>query len=478
MRLVPRSLFSRLVLVLMAGLLVAQGLSLALHAHERGRLLAQASGAQSALRIADIVKVLDPLTADARRRMVSILSAPPLTIVLGGTSRSAAADGGEYGARAVFFERMLARYLGAAHPVSVSVADAPPWKAAKMHSFGGPGMHGAWMEGAGERGSSGHMLSFVARVRLSDGTSVVFDSRQPQETLTWPYRLIGSLAILLAAVIALSLIAVRWATRPLKTLAEAADELGRDIHRPPLPETGPTEVRRAARAFNAMQAKLAGLLRERTDMLAAMSHDLKTPITRLRLRAELLDDPELKARFGADFEELEVMVSRTLDFVRGLGSDEPAQPVDMNALLHSAQADMQETGKDVALEGAALAPYVGRALALKRCITNLVDNAVRYGGSARISVEDDERALRIRISDAGPGIPAADLERVFEPFVRLDRSRNRETGGTGLGLSIARSIVNAHGGTLTLANRGEGGLEATLTLPRTRHRTAPKLART
>jgi signal transduction histidine kinase len=133
---------------------------------------------------------------------------------------------------------------------------------------------------------------------------------------------------------------------------------------------------------------------------------------------------------------------------------------------------MQETGNDVALEGAALAPYVGRALALKRCITNLVDNAVRYGGSARIAVEDDQGTLRIRIADGGPGIPAADLERVFDPFVRLDRSRNRETGGTGLGLSIARSIVNAHGGTLTLANRHAGGLEATLTLPRTRHRTA------
>lgn len=471
MRLVPRSLFSRLVLVLMAGLLVAQGLSLALHAHERGRLLAQASGAQSAQRIADIVKVLDPLTADERRRMVAILSAPPLTIALGARPRAAAPDDGEYGARGVFFERMLARYLGPAHPVSVSVAEALPWKAAKMHAYGGPGMHGAWMDA--ERGNSGHMLSFVAEVALSDGTSVVFDSRQPQETLTWPYRLIGSLAILLAAVIALSLIAVRWATRPLKTLADAADELGRDIHRPPLPETGPVEVERAARAFNAMQAKLAGLLRERTDMLAAMSHDLKTPITRLRLRAELLDDPDLKARFGADFEELETMVSRTLDFVRGLGSDETPQPVDMNALLQSVQADMQETGNDVALEGTALAPYVGRALALKRCITNLVDNAVRYGGSARIRVEDDAGALRIRISDDGPGIPAADLERVFDPFVRLDRSRNRETGGTGLGLSIARSIVNAHGGTLTLANRREGGLEATLTLPRTRHRAAP-----
>lgn len=473
MRLVPRSLFSRLVLVLMAGLLVAQGLSLALHAHERGRLLAQASGAQSAQRIADIVKVLDPLNPDERRRMVAILSAFPLTIALGGAPRAAARDDSEFGARGAFFERMLARYLGPAHPVSVSVAEALPWKAGKMHAFGGPGMHGAWMEAAGERGNGGHMLSFVAEVGLSDGTRVVFDSRQPQETLTWPYRLLGSLAILFVAVIALSLIAVRWATRPLKTLADAADELGRDIHRPPLPETGPTEVERAARAFNAMQARLASLLRERTDMLAAMSHDLKTPITRLRLRAELLDDADLKARFGADFEELDAMVSRTLDFVRGLGSDEPPQPIDMNALLQSVQADMQETGHDVALEGAARAPYTGRALALKRCIANLVDNAVRYGGPTRIAVEDDEDALRIRIADSGPGIPAADLERVFDPFVRLDRSRNRDTGGTGLGLSIARSIANAHGGTLALANRPEGGLESTLTLPRTRHETAP-----
>jgi signal transduction histidine kinase len=474
MRFVPRSLFTRLVLVLMAGLLVAQGLSLAIHTHERGRLLAQASGVQSAQRIADIVKVLDPLTPEERRKMVSILSAPPLTISLAAAPATVPLTDADSRARGAFFERMLARHVGSAHPVSVSVTEALPWKGAgKMRAFEGTGMRGAGMGGAGGPHMPGQAaFAFIARVGLSDGTTVVFDSRQPEATLTWPYRLIGSLAILLAAVIALSLLAVRWATRPLKTLADAADELGRDIHRPPLPETGPTEVERAARAFNAMQAKLASLLRERTDMLAAISHDLKTPITRLRLRAELLDDPDLKARFGADFEELEVMVSRTLDFVRGLGSDEPPQPVDMNALLQSVQADMQETGNDVALEGAALAPYVGRALALKRCITNLVDNAVRYGGSARIAVEDDQGTLRIRIADGGPGIPAADLERVFDPFVRLDRSRNRETGGTGLGLSIARSIVNAHGGTLTLANRHAGGLEATLTLPRTRHRTA------
>jgi signal transduction histidine kinase len=468
MRLVPRSLFSRLVLVLMSGLLVAQLLSLAMHAHERGRLIARASGVQSAQRITDIVKVLEPLAPEARRKMVSILSAPPLTISLAGAPPARLETDAESRTRGAFFEAMLRRYLGAAHPVSVTVTEAPPWKAAaKMQAFEGRGMRGGWMGGGEGLHYAAHPgISFIARVTLADGSAVVFDSRQPEETLDWPYRMLGSLAILLVAVIGLSLVAVRWATRPLKTLADAADELGRNIHRPPLAESGPVEVERAARAFNAMQAKLIGYLEERTRMLGAMSHDLKTPITRLKLRAEMLHDAELKSKFGKDLDEMEAMVGRTLDFVRGVNSEEPLQPVDVNALVESLQADLREMGHTVELEGAARAPYAARPQALKRCLANLLDNAVRYGHSAHVTIDDGDDRLRIRIADRGRGIPVAALERVFEPFYRVEESRSRETGGTGLGLSIARSIAETHGGTLTLANRPEGGLEATLTLPR------------
>jgi signal transduction histidine kinase len=284
--------------------------------------------------------------------------------------------------------------------------------------------------------------------------------------VSWPYRLLLSLVELLAVVFAVTLFAVRWVTRPLKTLAEAAQNLGEDINRPPLDEQGPLEVSRAAHAFNTMQQKLVKFISDRTRIFTAMSHDLKTPITRLRLRTEMLDDAELRAKFANDLQEMEAMVGAALDFMRGLDHQEPVRPVDVMALLESLQADAREIGSDVRIEGAVRAPYHGHAQALKRCLSNLIDNAVKYGKSATISVEDSAGQLRICVRDEGPGIPEAELERVFDPFYRLEGSRSRSTGGTGLGLTIARNIAQAHGGELVLRNRPAGGLEAVLTLPR------------
>jgi signal transduction histidine kinase len=328
-------------------------------------------------------------------------------------------------------------------------------------------MHGDWTPPwAAMHGASQPGLSFVAQVRLSDGELVTFDARQPAQTTGWPYRLLLSLAVLLAAVVAVSLVAVRWTTRPLNALADAAGELGKNINRPPLPEKGPEEVRRAAQAFNTMQARLIGYIRERTALLAAMSHDLKTPITRLRLRSELLGDPQMKEKFTKDLDEMESLVGATLDFLHGQESGEPVKPVDIMALLESLQADMAEMGGPARIEGSALKPYPGRPQALKRCLANVFENAVKYGKSARVIVDDNADRLQIRVHDEGPGIPQAELKKVFEPFYRAENSRSRETGGTGLGLTIARGIAEAHGGRLSLRNREEGGLEATLELPR------------
>jgi signal transduction histidine kinase len=461
---VPRSLFSRLVAVLLAGLLVAQVLSLALHAHDRGILLSQASGLQSAQRIADIVRVLEPLAPAERAKMVRLLSAPPLLISIGASSSSVpAGDAATNGARAAMFATMVQRYLDEEWPVSVSLIDHPAAQAPMpMHPF----MHGAGMDRPDMRARMQGGIAFVATVRLHDGTPVTFDARQPPETAGWPLRLVGSLVILLVTVVALSLIAVRWATRPLAALAEAADELGKDINRRPLPESGPLEVQRAARAFNAMQARLAGYVRDRTRILAAMSHDLKTPITRLRLRAELLDDAVVRSKFENDLREMETMVAGTLDFMKGLEDPEAAQPIDVDALLHSIVSDLRETGACAEIEGAVRGPYRGKPQALKRCVSNLAENAVKYGKCARIAIDDAADKLTVYVRDEGPGIPNDLLERVFDPFYRLEPSRSRATGGTGLGLSIARAIAEAHGGSVALRNRPEGGLEAILTLPR------------
>jgi len=469
MSLVPRSLFSRLVLVLLTGLIIAQLLSFAIHMHERSELLSQSSGMQSAQRIADIVRLLETLSPEERRRIVQVLSAPPLTISLDQAPLVEGEGDPEKGARGALFGAMLRRFLGDSRPVVVAVAEGAPIVPGAMRGFKGSEMHRAWMPPMAAGPFSGQAgFSFLAQVRLQDGSLVTFDSRLAQETASWPYRLLLSLAVLLAAVVAVSLVAVRWATRPLNALADAAGQLGKDINRPPLPEKGPQEVRRAAQAFNTMQARLIGYIRERTALLAAMSHDLKTPITRLRLRSELLEDPQQRAKFVKDLDEMEAMVRDTLAFLGGLESGEPVKPVDIMALLESLQADMAEMGGRVEINGASLKPYPGRPQALRRCLTNLLDNAVKYGKSAVVVVGDNDTRLEIRIQDEGPGLPQAELEKVFEPFYRVEGSRSRETGGTGLGLAIAKKIAEDHGGRLSLRNRDRGGLEASLLLPRSR----------
>jgi len=473
MRWLPRSLFSRMVLILLSGLVVAQLLSFAIHWQERGQLMLRTSGMRSAQRIADIVKLLDPLAPAERARIAAVIDSPALRISITQPPLAAAQGVDDKAEQAARFTALLRRFLPDEWPLVVNVTSAPPpWALAR----GGPGA--GPMAGPGTMGGPGKMygamgpagapggISFVVQARLRDGTLVTFDSRPPLDTTGWPYRLFLSLGVLLVAVVAITLVAVRWVTRPLKTLAEAADTLGADIDRPPLDENGPLEVSRAARAFNTMQQRLATFIRDRTRVLAAMSHDLKTPITRLRLRAELLDDAQLQAKFIGDLEEMESMVGATLDFMRGLESREPAQPLDIMAMLESLQEDAQELGGKVAIEGGAQRPYHGHPQALKRCLANLIGNAVQYGKAATIRVTDTADRLQIFIRDEGPGIPESELERVFEPFHRLEASRSRDTGGTGLGLSIARNVARAHGGDIVLRNVPEGGLEAMLTLPR------------
>lgn len=283
-----------------------------------------------------------------------------------------------------------------------------------------------------------------------------------------PSRFWLHLGLTFTAVISVALIAVRLVTRPIKKLADAAEAFGRDLDAPPLVEQGPAETRRAAEAFNRMQERLRRLIAERSRALAAVSHDLRTPLTRLRLRAELVADETLRAQINADIDDMQAMVEATLHYLRGLGESEPVQSIDIEALLHSLVADEQALGRAVDFAGGKAAPYPGRISALKRALANLIDNAVKYGHAAHLLVVDAPDALRIVVADDGPGIPSADLERVVEPYVRLETSRSRATGGVGLGLAVTRDAVRLHGGELVLENRAEGGLRATLLLPRTK----------
>ena len=473
MRLVPRSLFGRLVVAVLSVLVVAQLASLGLHMHERGELLLQASGLRAAQRIADIVKLFETVDPRDRTHIAKVLSAPPTRVTVSQSPPAEAGDSNE-GPRAALFAALLRRFLGEERPLRVQVSESASATSSisPMTGFGKGRMEGGppFGPGPGMGPRMAHLnrpaASLHAQVRLRDGSWVTVETRQPVQSSNWPLRLVTSVLILLLAAVAASLIAVRWAIRPLNTLAAAAEELGRNVNRPPMPETGPMEVARAARAFNTMQSRLSDFLRGRTHLLAAMSHDLKTPITRLRLRSELLEDAKTRERYAQDLQELESMVGSTLDFLRGIGDEEPAKAFDVMAMLESLQADLEEAGARVMLEGHTDKPYVGQRQALRRCLSNLLDNAIQYGERAHVVVNDDSSRLVIRVQDQGPGMPAEELERVFEPFYRVESSRSRETGGTGLGLAIARQIARAHGGDVTLANCSAGGLEATVALPR------------
>ena len=308
----------------------------------------------------------------------------------------------------------------------------------------------------------------VISLTLRDGTPLRLILR-PQPELSWTrphssrwllYAIFFPVCLgLLAYVVA------RMATRPLNQLAQAATELGGDINRPPLVERGPAEVRDAAAAFNAMQARIRRYVEERTEMLAAIAHDLQTPLTRLRLRLEKVNDTELRDKLVDDLASMQIMIREGLDLATSIDAGGLMQLVDVDSLLSSVCADAVDAGHEVTLVGQTGVSIPAIPGALQRCLTNLIDNAVKYGGYARVTAGCEAGNVVIRVADGGPGIPEAQMERVFDPFYRLETSRSRETGGSGLGLTIARNIAHKHGGTLTLRNKPGGGLECLLVLP-------------
>jgi signal transduction histidine kinase len=289
----------------------------------------------------------------------------------------------------------------------------------------------------------------------------------PPEPRPFGRALFISLALSTAAMLVAALLVARRIVRPMRALADAAVKVGRGETIGPLPETGPDEARRSARAFNEMRERLDRFVRDRTQMLAAISHDLRTPITSLRLRAELLDDPEMRERMIETIEEMQNMTEATLAFVRADQAEEETKPIELAALVDSLADDLVELGNKVEVIEEARPVVRGRSVALRRAIRNIIENAVRYGEVARVTVTADpaQAEAHIVVEDDGPGLPDEDLERVFEPFVRGETSRSRETGGLGLGLAIARSIMRSHGGDVRLENRDGKGLRAVLTLP-------------
>jgi len=275
----------------------------------------------------------------------------------------------------------------------------------------------------------------------------------------------SSIALLIGMVLLCWFVIKRLAL-PLDAFAKTTKQFGVDVNAPPMAITGPPEMQEAIKAFNEMQSRIRRLLNDRTQMLAAISHDLRTPITRLQLRAEYLTDVDQQQKAIADLKEMEMMITSILSFARDYVRSEPTERFDMNALLNSICDEQADVGNDVTYESIdKRVPFSGRVSALKRALTNLIENAVKYGDKASVTLREKDNQLQIKIVDHGPGIPENEMEKVFSPFYRIDTSRSLQKSGTGLGLAVARDIIRAHGGEINLYNNKPEGLVVLVTLP-------------
>ncbi|MBT2339326.1 MULTISPECIES: ATP-binding protein [Pseudomonas] len=306
---------------------------------------------------------------------------------------------------------------------------------------------------------------YAALIELSDHSWVMFSMPARNWGLEEWQRNLIIMALILLSTVVVALVATRHLAAPLERFAEGARRFGMDHQAPPIAVIGPYEIRQAILAFNAMQAQLKHFIEDRTQMLAAISHDLRAPLTRMRLRGEFIDDAEQQSRLFRDVDEMQAMVNSALAFFRDDARLEQATAFDLAELLHTVVDDFKDAGSEVAFDGAQRLVYVGRPIGIKRALVNLIDNALKYGGEPAVQLKAWVDHVEIRILDRGPGIAAEYQEQVFAPFFRLESSRNKNTGGVGLGLSAARATVLEHGGTLTLSNRREGGLEARVSLP-------------
>lgn len=274
-----------------------------------------------------------------------------------------------------------------------------------------------------------------------------------------------STSLMALGVILMSLLMASWLTRPLHRIADAVSRLSPDHPASSVPETGPKEVRQLAIAFNDMHRRLSDLILRRTRSLAAVSHDLRTPLTRLKLRLNDVDTPPLQRAMASDIDDMEQMIEATLSYLKGDETSEPLRPIDLVALLETIIDDARDAGRDAGLDAPAHVVVNARLMGLKRAFSNLIGNALRFGAQVKASVTTTGDAIVVSIDDNGPGIPEDKLAVVMEPFVRLEDSRNTETGGVGLGLTIAKTHIEANGGSLVLRNRPEGGLSAVIRLP-------------
>ncbi|BBU53882.1 ATP-binding protein [Mameliella alba] len=450
------SLRAQLILLIVGALIVAQTISLFLFVDERSLAIRAALGFEAAGRAANVARLLEEAPQDLQASILRAANSPLVRFELSDAPNVTEPDHHH----AAHIEARVRALLGDGYSGDIRVnlreIETPvlplPNLSPEMAE-----MHRSMMQ------SQMAAVEMTLSIAVAGGQWLNVGTRFERPPLQWP--VLSTFTFALTA--ALILVSVCWflltrLTGPLRRLSGAADRLGRGEDAVPLPEVGPTEVEDLTRAFNRMQDRLTRFVADRTRVLAAVGHDLRSPLTALRVRAELVEDEETRESLIESIEEMQVMAEATLNFAEDLTSAEEPQTVEIGGFLAALAEDMVEP---VDLAGGDPLRVRVRPVAFRRAIRNLVENALRYGGSATIDWRLEGENLVISILDTGPGIPAGKLEQVFDPFFRLEESRSLETGGHGLGLSIARSIVRAHGGEIHLENRQQGGLAAHVQVP-------------
>ena len=457
--LMPRSVGGQLLALLLLALAITQGLSLILLTGERNLAVRAALGLEAAGRAANVALLLEAAPTALQGSILASADSPLVRFALEATPQTPHSS-----FEAVAMVARMRQILGDARDIRAEVhglAGPPPELPEGLPDAMRP-MHRAMMAARPEP------VELTLSIRLEGGNWLNVRTMFQRPGVQWSPRALLPLVLMLAAVALVAGVTARRIVGPMRALAAGAERLGRGLDAAPLALTGPTEVQEATQAFNRMQARLTRLIAERTRMLAALSHDLRSPLTAMRLRVELLAEDEDSTRLKALVEEMQAMVEQTLDFARAAAQGaaaqgEAVQEVDLAALLRDLVAD---AGAGHATLTAPESVFLTlRPTAIRRALRNLIDNALRYGTRAEVALVRQGGEAVITIADHGPGLPEDQLEAVFEPFVRGEASRSRATGGVGLGLAIARSIARAQGGEVTLANRPEGGLLATLRLP-------------
>lgn len=444
----PGSLFGRLLVSLSLVLVGAQLLSFSvLNQHLDGELFGQRAKVVEA-RIAESVKQLEGSLPSQQSMLAAQLGDPAFRIRLTPQRQDWSPPSSRQQAEP------YCRELG--ERLSAQAGDDRVWQVEWMY----------FIPQAGRPGPGGvdARVSISAQTQLRNGVWASFQFPKPGDTVP-ARRVFLAMGLLLTATILIVALTVALVLRPLVTLKHHAEALGQDINALPLPTRGVRELAAAAGALNAMQAQLQKLFYDRTRMLSAISHDFKTPLTRLKLRLEFIHDKTQRDKLEADITAMESLVEEALSFLRSEYSQEAPETVDLNRLLRKLAAQRADCRQAVVFQGTVAHTVQAREGALQRCIDNLIDNALKYGGEANVILRDGKDAVVVEISDRGPGIPSGNMEKMFEPFYRGDAARTHGKAGHGLGLSIARQIARTYGGDVRLRNGENGGLVALLILP-------------